>query len=157
MNTLGQANRIAGAVNAGCRVSADPRGPRSAPTVCSVVDVYHLWWDEHLETDIVRAGADGLLGALHVCDWRVPTEDMLLDRTLMGEGRILTIRGEFGYWVFDGVHQRAQRPSWNYRREEDGGIMVDMFCHWRYVIDNLFGEITALSTLGARWRDYRTA
>ena len=65
-------------------------------------------------------------------------------------GRILAVRGEFGYWVFDGVHQAAQRPSWNYRKEEGGGIMMDMFCHWRYVIDNLFGEIKALSALGAR-------
>ena len=64
-------------------------------------------------------------------------------------GRILSVRGEFGYWVFDGVHQPTQRPSWNYRVEDGGGIMVDMFCHWRYVIDNLFGEIKALSAIGA--------
>ena len=64
-------------------------------------------------------------------------------------GRILSVRGEFGYWVFDGYHQPAQRPSWNYRLEEGGGIMTDMFCHWRYVIDNLFGEIESLSSLGA--------
>ncbi|MCG8477666.1 MAG: Gfo/Idh/MocA family oxidoreductase, partial [Spirochaetales bacterium] len=64
-------------------------------------------------------------------------------------GRILSVRGEFGYWVFDGVHQPTQRPSWNYRKEDGGGIMVDMFCHWRYVIDNLFGDIKSLSALGA--------
>lgn len=64
-------------------------------------------------------------------------------------GRILSVRGEFGYWVFDGVHQATQRPSWNYRKEDGGGIMVDMFCHWRYVIDNLFGEIRSLSAIGA--------
>jgi predicted dehydrogenase len=64
-------------------------------------------------------------------------------------GRILSVRGEFGYWVFDGVHQPTQRPSWNYRAEDGGGIMIDMFCHWRYVVDNLFGEITALTALGA--------
>jgi predicted dehydrogenase len=64
-------------------------------------------------------------------------------------GRILSVRGEFGYWVFDGYHQPAQRPSWNYRLDEGGGIMTDMFCHWRYVIDNLFGEIESLSSLGA--------
>jgi predicted dehydrogenase len=64
-------------------------------------------------------------------------------------GRILSVRGEFGYWVFDGVHQPTQRPSWNYRVEDGGGIMVDMFCHWRYVIDNLFGEIQSLSAIGA--------
>ncbi|MCG8478914.1 MAG: Gfo/Idh/MocA family oxidoreductase [Spirochaetales bacterium] len=64
-------------------------------------------------------------------------------------GQILSVRGEFGYWVFDGVHQATQRPSWNYRKEDGGGIMVDMFCHWRYVIDNLFGEIRSLSAIGA--------
>ncbi|MDA3948997.1 MAG: Gfo/Idh/MocA family oxidoreductase, partial [Spirochaeta sp.] len=64
-------------------------------------------------------------------------------------GTVLSVRGEFGYWVFDGVHQPNQRPSWNYRKEDGGGMMVDMFCHWRYVIDNLFGEIKALSSIGA--------
>ncbi|MFQ3619699.1 MAG: Gfo/Idh/MocA family oxidoreductase [Spirochaetales bacterium] len=64
-------------------------------------------------------------------------------------GRILSVRGEFGYWVFDGFHQPAQRPPWNYRKEDGGGIMIDMFCHWRYVIDNLFGEIRSLVALGA--------
>lgn len=64
-------------------------------------------------------------------------------------GRILSVRGEFGYWVFDGVHQPTQRPSWNYKKEEGGGIMVDMFCHWRYVIDNLFGAVSSVSAIGA--------
>lgn len=64
-------------------------------------------------------------------------------------GRILAVRGEFGYWVFDGKHQPTQRPSWNYRKEDGGGIMIDMFCHWRYVIDNLFGEISSLQAIGA--------
>ena len=63
-------------------------------------------------------------------------------------GRILSVRGEFGYWVFDGFHQPTQRPSWNYRKEDGGGIMIDMFCHWRYVIDNLFGPIRRLSAIG---------
>jgi predicted dehydrogenase len=64
-------------------------------------------------------------------------------------GRITAVRGEFGYWVFDGYHQPAQRPSWNYKKEEGGGIMIDMFCHWRYVIDNLFGNIDSLVSIGA--------
>ena len=64
-------------------------------------------------------------------------------------GRVLSVRGEFGYWVFDGIHQPTQRPSWNYRKENGGGIMIDMFCHWRYVIDNLFGPIARLSAMGA--------
>ena len=64
-------------------------------------------------------------------------------------GRILSVRGEFGYWVFTGEHEKLQRPSWNYRKEEDGGIIVDMLCHWQYVIQNLFGEVKSLTCLGA--------
>ena len=64
-------------------------------------------------------------------------------------GRILSVRGEFGYWVFEGDWQPAQRPSWNYRKEDDGGIMVDMFCHWRYVLDNIFGKVKTVSAIGA--------
>ena len=64
-------------------------------------------------------------------------------------GRILSVRGEFGYWVFDGIDQPAQRPSWNYQKSESGGIILDMFAHWRYVIDNLYGPISSLSCIGA--------
>jgi len=64
-------------------------------------------------------------------------------------GKILSIRGEFGYWVFEGDSIASQRPSWNYRKEDDGGIIVDMLCHWRYVLDNLFGRVKAVSCLGA--------
>jgi predicted dehydrogenase len=64
-------------------------------------------------------------------------------------GRIVTARMEFGYWVFDGFHQPTQRPSWNYRKEDGGGIFVDMFPHWRYVVDNLFGPIRSVSAVGA--------
>ena len=64
-------------------------------------------------------------------------------------GRILSVRGEFGYWVFEGDTVPAQRPSWNYRKEDDGGIIVDMLCHWRYVLDNIFGKVKAVSCLGA--------
>lgn len=64
-------------------------------------------------------------------------------------GRILSVRGEFGYWVFEGDLQPTQRPSWNYRKEDGGGIILDMLCHWRYMIDNLFGNIIAVSCLGA--------
>jgi predicted dehydrogenase len=64
-------------------------------------------------------------------------------------GKILSVRGEFGYWVFEGDWQAAQRPSWNYRKGDGGGIILDMLCHWRYVLDNLFGEVKAVSCLGA--------
>ena len=64
-------------------------------------------------------------------------------------GKILSVRGEFGYWVFEGHSIPAQRPSWNYRKEDDGGIIVDMLCHWRYVLDNIFGKVKSVSCLGA--------
>jgi predicted dehydrogenase len=74
-------------------------------------------------------------------------------------GRLLSVRGEFGYWVFEGDRGNgqpaAQRPSWNYRKQEGGGIILDMLCHWRYVLDNLFGEVKAVSCRGAThipWR-----
>jgi predicted dehydrogenase len=60
-------------------------------------------------------------------------------------GRVLSVRGEFGYWVFEGDLQPAQRPSWNYRLEDGGGIAVDMLCHWNYVLENLFGRVRAVS------------
>jgi predicted dehydrogenase len=60
-------------------------------------------------------------------------------------GRILSVRGEFGYWVFEGDWQPAQRPSWNYRAEDGGGIVTDMFCHWSYVLENLFGRVEAVT------------
>ncbi len=64
-------------------------------------------------------------------------------------GEILSVRGEFGYWVFEGHTVPAQRPSWNYRKEDDGGIITDMLCHWRYLLDNVFGVVKAVSCLGA--------
>jgi predicted dehydrogenase len=64
-------------------------------------------------------------------------------------GKILSVRGEFGYWVFDGMRQPCQRPSWNYRVEDGGSLLMDMFSHWRYVIDDLFGEIRSLVVLAA--------
>jgi predicted dehydrogenase len=64
-------------------------------------------------------------------------------------GRILSVRGEFGYWVFEGDLQPAQRPSWNYRKEEGGGIILDMLCHWRYVLDNVIAPVKAVTCLGA--------
>ena len=74
-------------------------------------------------------------------------------------GKILSVRGEFGYWVFEGDPQSgqppAQRPSWNYRKQDGGGIILDMLCHWRYVLDNLFGEVKAVSCLGATHIPFR--
>ena len=64
-------------------------------------------------------------------------------------GRILSVRGEFGYWVFEGDTIPLQRPSWNYRKEDGGGMIVDMLCHWRYVLDNVFGAVKSVSCLAA--------
>ena len=74
-------------------------------------------------------------------------------------GDLLSVRGEFGYWVFTGMDmdQPAQRPSWNYRAEDGGGMMIDMFCHWEYVISNLFGPIKSLVAWGSTDIDRRRA
>src|SRR5438552_12881317 len=66
-------------------------------------------------------------------------------------GRILSVRGEFGYWVFEGTDddQPPQRPSWNYRKEDGGGIILDMFAHWRYLLDHTFGAVRAVQCTGA--------
>jgi len=72
---------------------------------------------------------------------------MLVDSGFFGE--ILSVRGEFGYWVFPGPEPAPQRPSWNYRSDEGGGIISDMFCHWDYVLTEIFGKVKAVSALGA--------
>ena len=92
---------------------------------------------------------------------------LLKYRTLREQGffgDLLSVRGEFGYWVFEGDTVTPQRPSWNYRKEDDGGIITDMLCHWRYVLDHCFGKVKTVNCLGAthvkqRWdesgRPYR--
>src|SRR5262245_28822059 len=77
-------------------------------------------------------------------------------------GRVLSVRGEFGYWVFEGDWQQAQRPSWNYRAADGGGIVMDMFPHWHYVLETLFGRIRAVPTRVAthvpkRWDEHGRA
>lgn len=74
INTLAQANDMAEELN--------------SPWIGVAVDVYHLWWDPFLESEIKRCGENGHLMAFHICDWKIPTTDMLLDRGLMGEGCI---------------------------------------------------------------------
>ena len=70
-------------------------------------------------------------------------------------GRILSVRVEFGYWVFEGDWRAAQRPSWNYRKADGGGIILDMLCHWRYVLDNTIAPVKAVSCLGVTHIDKR--
>jgi predicted dehydrogenase len=109
-----------------------------APTVVEALDLYRAAQAAGVKHGVVQ---DKLFlpGLLKM--------KMLVDSGFFG--RILSVRGEFGYWVFEGDWQAAQRPSWNYRKEDDGGIIVDMLCHWRYVLDNLFGPVKAVSCLGA--------
>lgn len=63
-------------------------------------------------------------------------------------GRLLSVKIDFGYWVFEGDWKQAQRPSWNYRKGDGGGIILDMMPHWRYVLDNTFGNVKSVSCLG---------
>ncbi|MDA3941142.1 MAG: Gfo/Idh/MocA family oxidoreductase [Spirochaetia bacterium] len=77
----------------------------------------------------------------------------LIDRGYFG--RIFSVRGEFGYWVFEGDTVPSQRPSWNYKKAEGGGIIFDMLCHWQYLLENTFGRVKSLSCLGALHIDKR--
>jgi predicted dehydrogenase len=109
-----------------------------APTVAEALDLYRLAEAAGVKHGVVQDKL-WLPGLLKL--------KMLVDSGFFG--RILSVRGEFGYWVFEGDWQPAQRPSWNYRKEDDGGIIVDMLCHWRYVLDNLFGAVRSVSCIGA--------
>tara|TARA_R110000764_G_scaffold94060_2_gene177753 strand:- start:248 stop:1393 length:1146 start_codon:yes stop_codon:yes gene_type:complete len=103
-----------------------------------VLELYQLCKQENLKNGVVQDKL-WLPGMLKV--------KRLKEQGFFGE--ILSVRGEFGYWVFEGDSIAAQRPSWNYVKEKDGGIIVDMLCHWRYVLDNLFGKVKAVSCYGA--------
>src|SRR4051794_28722160 len=70
-------------------------------------------------------------------------------------GRMIAVKGDFGYWVFEGDWQPAQRPSWNYRAQDGGGMVVDMFCHWSYVLENLFGRVEAVTAKAVTHIDRR--
>jgi len=117
----------------------------------------HIYCEKPTSTDTRKA-----LEMYHICEkagvkhgvvqdklWLPGLRKMkrLIDQGFFG--RILSIRGEFGYWVFEGHSIPAQRPSWNYKKDHDGGIILDMLCHWRYVLDHLFGAVRSVSCLGA--------
>lgn len=110
----------------------------TATTTAEALELWHIARDAGVKNGVVqdKLWLPGLLKLKY-----------LIDTGFFG--RILSVRGEFGYWVFDGYHQPTQRPSWNYRNEDGGGIMIDMFCHWRYVLDNIFGPVKSLCSLGA--------
>jgi predicted dehydrogenase len=104
----------------------------------TALELYHLCKDAGLKNGVVQDKL-WLPGMLKL--------RRLIENGFFGE--ILSVRGEFGYWVFEGHTIPAQRPSWNYRKEDDGGIIVDMLCHWRYVLDHIFGNVKSVSCLGA--------
>jgi len=101
--------------------------------------------DEAVELARVRNNTGVTAGVVHD---KLYLPGLVKLRRLVEEGffgRILSMRGEFGYWVFEGDHQPAQRPSWNYRSEDGGGITVDMFCHWNYVLEGILGNVDAVT------------
>jgi len=123
------------AINAGKHIYCEKP---IAPDVSQAMELYKLCKERGLKNGVVQDKL-WLPGILKLK--RLIQQDFF--------GKILSIRGEFGYWVFEGHTIPAQRPSWNYRKEDDGGIIVDMLCHWRYLLDNVFGKVKAVSCLGA--------
>ena len=110
----------------------------TAATLADAIDVYRLARDAGIKHGVVQ---DKL--------WLPGLRKLKLLNDAGFFGRILSVRGEFGYWVFEGDLQPAQRPSWNYKKDEGGGIIVDMLAHWRYVLDNLFGAVRSVTCRGA--------
>jgi predicted dehydrogenase len=108
--------------------------------------------------DLARIARDAGVTAGVVHD-KLYLPGLLKLRRLVDEGffgRILSLRGEFGYWVFEGDSQQAQRPSWNYRKEDGGGMTTDMFCHWNYVLEGIIGPVKsvtarAVTHIPTRW------
>ncbi|MGC5616281.1 Gfo/Idh/MocA family protein [Georgenia sp. Z1491] len=97
--------------------------------------------------ELARRGADAgvTVGVVHD---KLYLPGLVKLRRLVDEGffgRILSMRGEFGYWVFEGDVQPGQRPSWNYRSEDGGGITTDMFCHWNYVLEGIVGTVDTVT------------
>lgn len=111
------------------------------PTAITTKDAYHLY-EAAVAKGVKHGVVQDKLWLPGLCKLRLLIESGFF-------GRILSVRGEFGYWVFEGDLVSAQRPSWNYRKEDGGGIIIDMLCHWRYVLADLFGEVEAVSCLGA--------
>jgi len=101
--------------------------------------------------DLARrsAASDLTIGVVHD---KLYLPGLVKLRRLVDEGffgRILSLRGEFGYWVFEGEIQPSQRPSWNYRQQDGGGMMVDMFCHWNYVLEGILGQVKTVYSQAA--------
>ncbi|TDE32186.1 Gfo/Idh/MocA family oxidoreductase [Actinomadura sp. 6K520] len=136
---------------------AQVTGARAAAIRAAVAAGKHVYTEKPLAEDLAGALALARLadeaGVRHgvVQDKLFLPGLLKLKRLVDGGffGRILSVRGEFGYWVFEGGWQDAQRPSWNYRAEDGGGIILDMFCHWRYVLDGVVAPVRSVQVLGA--------
>ncbi len=105
--------------------------------------------DQAIELARRGAASDRTIGVVHD---KLYLPGLVKLRRLVGEGffgRVLSLRGEFGYWVFEGEVQPAQRPSWNYRKQDGGGMMVDMYCHWNYVLEGILGRVTSVYSQAA--------
>ncbi len=136
---------------------AQTTGRRAADVLAAIAKGKHIYCEKPVATDVETAlklyGACEKAGVKHgvVQDklWLPGLRKLnrLIEQGFFGE--ILSVKGDFGYWVFEGDTIPAQRPSWNYRKEDDGGIIVDMLCHWRYVLDNLFGNVEGVFCIGA--------
>lgn len=138
---------------------------RRAPAVRAAIAAgKHVYMEKPTAETLEEAVALAHLGAstdltIGVVHDKLYLPGLVKLRRLVDEGffgRILSLRGEFGYWVFDGEHQTAQRPSWNYRSEDGGGITVDMFCHWNYVLEGILGRVETVTArtsthLPQRW------
>ena len=136
---------------------AQTTGRRATDVLAAIEKGKHIYCEKPVATDVNTA-----MELFHACQkagvkhgvvqdklWLPGLRKLkrLIDQDFFGE--ILSVKGDFGYWVFEGDTIPAQRPSWNYRKEDDGGIIVDMLCHWRYVLDNLFGNVEGVFCLGA--------
>jgi predicted dehydrogenase len=146
---------------------ADPADPvyfdaqttdrRPAALLAAIAAGKHIYCEKPVATDLEtalqiarRASEAGIRSG--VVQDKLFLPGLLKLRRLIDEGffgRILSVRGEFGYWVFEGHREEPQRPSWNYRKEDGGGIVLDMFAHWRYVLDNLFGQVRSVCCVAA--------
>jgi predicted dehydrogenase len=136
---------------------AQATGRRAAAVRAAITAGKHVYCEKPVAEDLRTAcelavlARDAGVGHGVVAD-KLFLPGMLTLRRLLDEGffgRVIAVRGEFGYWVFDGRTRAPQRPSWNYRRADGGGIILDMFSHWRYLLEGLFGPVRSISAMGA--------
>lgn len=131
---------------------------RMAAVRAAIAAGKHVYCEKPIATDLARALALARLaedvGVKHgVVQDKLFLPGLLKLKRLVDSGffgRILSVRGEFGYWVFERDPSFIQRPSWNYKKEEGGGVILDMLCHWRYVLDNIIAPVRAVTCFGAR-------